>query len=529
MSNLKFLLHGTDTAPTGIAIGSSGSPVEPGTPSATVDLDLWYSKGVAGGQANGVRIRLRIWDGAEWLIEGSPALTQAWFEVRLFGGGNPGGDPSFVPETTNWTKIGTNLMFRVPAIPGNAYRRVQARVLLPQLPGVASESATWELVPEYEAFVETPNLPAIFGQGILKGVGDRTVNEWIAAQTVTPSGAPDAFVHVGTSGAADYMAFGNEIARAGIDDIELNQNDGASVALGSGEEYTALIVQSLGDGSAPEVAYAVKGLKAATGASVAPALPADTLLTAVVVVLYNVSGSAIASGNITVYAVDGRMKPSAGAGLTLIVGPGRSLAGSMMARYTEQSTIVLPDSVTRWVWVTNAAEFVLTDSAVPPPSGASPICSVTTDGVGVTALTDLRHLIDFSAALSVQTTPAFQWIHGVFDFASFYDTGSSKTLDFTVIPGHHVLHAVVLKTTAAFVGGSISEYTVKFGKAGALDRYLADTSVHGTAPIFVTAQVLFFESEGDTLTQITATATSDTLDHATDGSLDIWMLISNLP
>lgn len=104
---------------------------------------------------------------------------------------------------------------------------------------------------------------------------------------------------------------------------------------------------------------------------------------------------------------------------------------------------------------------------------------------------------------------------------------------FTLNP-KQIISQIVMKHSVSFTGGTISNYTVSVGITGSLTKYLAAFGVFGAVtdasnvmsiPTTVTAMESY---SGSTAIKIAATSTGGNLDTATQGSVDVWVLLSTL-
>lgn len=116
------------------------------------------------------------------------------------------------------------------------------------------------------------------------------------------------------------------------------------------------------------------------------------------------------------------------------------------------------------------------------------------------------------------------------DYLDFATDDTTNTLDLWDLPAKGLLHMIVAQPSALFSGGGITEYTIKMGIDGALDKYLFDQSVYTGATLPLPALV----SSGiesmtvDTTIKVTATSTDDNLDQASAGSITFWIYYSIL-
>jgi hypothetical protein len=368
-------------------------PAESGDTSAAQTVHFWHDKGTPGSSLTNLSIQAVNPDSTPpGLASGVPWLDETWMEVRAIGGANPSGDPAFLNMTTDWYRIGSGTVLPLPDLPGDCAYYIEARLHPPLKEGAPTASVNFELRAIYsESALPLAGALSDLGIGIVTGLGDNTVTEFVEAPVVTATGTADAVVHV----AADwFMARGVSLRKTGTDALTLNQNDSASAALTTGHEYKAIISQPL-DGSA---CIATKGLLAAAGASAVPALPAENLFVGVVLVSYHVTASVINTSDITTYSVDGRFKPSIGSGFHVNVAAGRAIMPGARVINRSASVTTVPPSATRYMWMSSAGAFVGSYTATPPFVGALPIFSCVTDGSSVTGLTDLRQYVGANRA-----------------------------------------------------------------------------------------------------------------------------------
>lgn len=228
------------------------------------------------------------------------------------------------------------------------------------------------------------------GQGILPGVGDSTISEFVEAPVVTADGS--ASVSLTRSW---YVFQGVSYRVTETHALELNQLDGDGQGLAAGEEYTARLVQSKGDGITEIGPVVVKGARAVIGSSVLPDLPALSLSIGQVTVYYRVGGTSIISqSDVLQTAVNGRGKPTVGVGLSVIIGTLRArLAGALVAISTVTEVPVTANFNNR-IWLKPDGTFVAVadDSPYvnPPVSGALLICDAVGGPSSVTSIQDDR-------------------------------------------------------------------------------------------------------------------------------------------
>jgi hypothetical protein len=365
-------------------------PTAAGATSTAQVIHLWYNKGTPGGAIRNFSAQPVNPDSTPPnLASGVPWLDETWVEGRVNGGANPGLDPAFVAVTTDWYKLGSGCVLPMPDLPGNCAYYLEIRLHPPMKDGAPSASVNAEFIWNYnESAFSLAGALSDLGSGIVTGVGDRTVTEFVEAPTVlaTPV-TPDAVVHVSKRW---YVYNGVSLRTVAADALTMAQTDGASAALTTGHEYQALISQPKGSGTGDTAAVVTPGLLATTGTSVLPALPAGNLLIASVLVSYHVTASVITQANITVLCTGGRAKPTIGTGLTVNIAAFRAVMPGARIIQRGATVVTVPLSVTSWIWLASSGTFSVSASAVPPFSGALPICSAVAGVSTVTSITDFR-------------------------------------------------------------------------------------------------------------------------------------------
>jgi len=359
---MAFAFYETDDA-TPIATHTFSS-------ATALETHLWYSKGTPGaGPADPCYLQVSV-GGA---LSGHAALDAQEFQVRIVGSSNPSSDPAFAPMLTGWTRIGTGAVFSLPSFRGDCAVHLEVRVVL-GISGGSNPPFSYELT-ALHGTLPAALLPALYGDGIITGLGDGLVSEWVDWPQVTETGTPDEYANLpirralicGVPYAWDAEA------------VELNQNDSAPAALSSGEAYWAIISQGTAS------VTTTKGAKAVEASAVLPTAPAGELVLAHFLVQYQAATSVIEQADIVQVAVAGRWQVRAGTGLEAIVGAGRAFVGRQYLASTAEQSVVLSASVTTTLYLD-------TDGIV--TSGQSdyalPLADVTTDGSAVTAIVDRR-------------------------------------------------------------------------------------------------------------------------------------------
>ena len=352
------------------------------TTDAALEWLLYCDRGAAGAGPSNTWLYLRVEDPdnpGTWLTSGHPALDAQELQVRIIGSLNPGGDPDFAAVLTGWTRLGAGAVLQLPAWRGDCAVRCESRWILAVGSSGSQEPFAYELAVGQGA-PPAAALPLLDGDGIIAGIGDSTLTRWIDWLAVTPTGTPDDQVHL----VARRWLDGGVITYEAAADVTLNQTDGDSATLGSGEEYKAILTQ------AASSVTVTKGSKALAGAATWPNQPAGEPLAARITVPYGVSGSVITDAEIVSLVVADRFEVRAGVGLTAIVAPGRAVLARQYVASDLEQTVILTASVTRYLYLAANGDLSLETSLAAPSLGARPLATIVTDGSGVTSLTDLR-------------------------------------------------------------------------------------------------------------------------------------------
>lgn len=131
------------------------------------------------------------------------------------------------------------------------------------------------------------------------------------------------------------------------------------------------------------------------------------------------------------------------------------------------------------------------------------------------------------------TPSVAQWIKITKSYTDFATAGLTNDIEIFSLPAKGVLHAAIIKHTAAFTGSTIASYTLSVGRTGSLDIWINGSNVFG-AP----SNTVFYQSEtfptamnfgSTTSIRSQAIAVGANLNAATAGAVEYYLLISNLP
>lgn len=373
---LSFYLSGTSTLATSHAFTAT-----PGTPSAAWALDHWLNKGTGGGWARNVRLTLKAratGSGDPYVTSGLQPLDKAEFQIRCTGFYNPGNDAEFVPRVSDWVSVGAGLPYAEADLRGNCANALEIRYA-PRV-DTSSASGAWDVGIEV-SYDETSEAAAVgvsegSGVGILTGVGDPRISEWVEGPTVTETGTPDAYVQVSRR----WCVLKGVSRRWLATSVELDQTASGG-ALTAGQAYYALLAQGAAG------LTVTKGAAALLASVAPPAAPAGELPLALVLVGYQAGTSVITNANITSYASDGRGKVSDTTGLVVSVARLRALVDRAVITRPIAELVTLPDASTTTIWLTSSGGISLT-------AGSVALASVTTAGADVTGIVDLRTFVE---------------------------------------------------------------------------------------------------------------------------------------
>jgi len=156
--------------------------------------------------------------------------------------------------------------------------------------------------------------------------------------------------------------------------------------------------------------------------------------------------------------------------------------------------------------------------------------------VGAVTATQARTVLnvedgaDVTDATNVKSSGAPVWTKYTVPYTSFTAAATTEDIELFSLPAGDVIHAVKLKHSASFTGGSISAYTLSVGISGTEDKYLTASDVFtapGDAVHYLSSTVGTEDHASATSIRIEAISTSDNVNAATAGSADVWVMTSN--
>lgn len=128
------------------------------------------------------------------------------------------------------------------------------------------------------------------------------------------------------------------------------------------------------------------------------------------------------------------------------------------------------------------------------------------------------------------TSSISQWIKITKTYSDFSTAGLTNNISLYTLPAKGIIHSVQVVPTVAFSGGLISAYTISVGIVGNLVKYSAAVNSFTGFALAQPSAITGIESMSATTDiRIAAISVTGLLNVATAGSVDIYLLISQLP
>lgn len=125
-----------------------------------------------------------------------------------------------------------------------------------------------------------------------------------------------------------------------------------------------------------------------------------------------------------------------------------------------------------------------------------------------------------------------QWYHvgNALSYTTFSTAANTNTLTLFSLPAGAIIHAVKIKHSTPFGGGSIATYTISVGSvaqgtAGYASAFNVFQST-GSRVYQLSSNLAGEDTTSSTAIQVTATSTGANLNAATAGVVDIWVMYS---
>ena len=194
-------------------------------------------------------------------------------------------------------------------------------------------------------------------------------------------------------------------------------------------------------------------------------------------------------------------------------------------------------AVTNGVDIVSEVASAVQSSSLGAPSGVATLngSSTVVQNPASKGLANGVASLDANATLAVAQIPVVvgQWTKFTKSFSDFSSVGlNTNDIPLFALPVRGVVNKVIIHHTTPFSGGTIASYTVSVGISGTPAKYAVAFDVFQASgnTTFGFNSLTNIEDFGGT-TSIVAEAISggDTLDHATAGSVDIYVNYSTLP
>lgn len=376
-------------------------------------------------------IQVRQVDGVsgDAVERGLRAVDERWIEMRALGTGSAG--DSHI--ATGWKRVGRGVYLVLPELASGGYHDCEIRYAPPLSAPEGSISFLIDAEPNLSGITMETGRSETSRDGIISGIGDGTHSELVTFGGITATGTPDNQVHLG-----DLVYVLEGVPYVILAHAEtLNGNDGASVALSSGEAYWCRLTVSA---SGVQQHKSVKFTTSGANVDDVPAVPAGELDLGYVL---RDDTAAIDTGDITVTGVVGRWAFSNPSGLILSVGPGRGRFDNQYVQRVTPSTITLPASTSGPgvnVWAEGDS---LAVGASRPSPRAYLLCTVDTGSSSITMST----LIDYRDPIGAeQQEHQFYWSGVPAANTKLYAVHRSARTGYLRVPRGLVLRAQSLGT-----------------------------------------------------------------------------------
>lgn len=138
--------------------------------------------------------------------------------------------------------------------------------------------------------------------------------------------------------------------------------------------------------------------------------------------------------------------------------------------------------------------------------------------------------LSFTGKPTSYTPNTPQWIKITKTFSDFSTASLTNSITVYSLPAKGVIHSVQVYANTVYSGGTIATYTISVGISGSNAKYAIAANVF-TGATLAPINILSAVESMSGATNITATAISTVglLSAATQGSVDIYILVSTLP
>lgn len=134
------------------------------------------------------------------------------------------------------------------------------------------------------------------------------------------------------------------------------------------------------------------------------------------------------------------------------------------------------------------------------------------------------------AALWLELGPGPSWLKVSFTHEQLAASALTNDIELIPLKAAAIVHAIKIKHSISFKGGLIASYQLSVGVAGALESYSMPFDVFQDPgdTVFALRSLLKSEDHANTTSlRLAAVSVGANLDQATQGAVDVWLLLSN--
>lgn len=316
----------------------------------------------------------------EFDSSGLPVLDEEWGQLQITGIDDSGtsGQQTGLPS---WQTVGAFQLAMFPPILAGNFILFDLKLTQPTTSSEIGAQTLKILIGQSTATAIPPGFSAA-ASGVISGIG-ASRSFPIEGLAVTATGTPDDYVH---SAIGRWLTLGTEYNDDTVQDSQLDQNDGGSSALTTGQAYIAVLSRGA---SGLNVTKGTKGTTPAWPSAV----PQGDALIAMVNVAYHSGASVIGTSDITDLRVFGRYLATLDGGLNLHVWPGESITADYWQHPTSPIPLSATDSSGNFIFIDKLGTITIQTSPAPPSAGALALWKATASGGSITDLVDLRTFV----------------------------------------------------------------------------------------------------------------------------------------
>ena len=302
-----------------------------------------------------------------------------YIEVRLTGSGGTG----MVNQTTGWVRLGRGRYLRVKGIVADGYRTIEQRVSVPLGVGILAKDYKLRLIEDSRAFLLESGHTEGGAQGLRMGLGDASFTEILSGFQMSEAAVPDNTVEM-VAGVGVYLG----VPAAQLDEtLTFNDEDSATDALASGEEYLALVTKD-SDG-ATAITKSPKGTAPLSEANLPDTPDGHRVLGWVQVPFSAVITDAEIHQDGLVYGYAALV----GSGLSPDVHPFEAIIGNALLIVPTKTPLSLTDDDVNYVWASPSGAVESNITGLQPEDMSQLIWEVTLASGVITVIRDCRQPI----------------------------------------------------------------------------------------------------------------------------------------